>query len=124
MGLRYKDNAAESIAVDLYAFFEPHGTTDQHFDEYCGWIRGTTRELLDKIRLPSHAEMVEICLRLNHSLSLYVCCTAQDGSDAYGHPADFHCSAATPCCDRRQQEADSSMPGGPIDCPRRCLCHT
>lgn len=72
MALRMTDGVRERIAQDLRAFFEPHGTTDRNFDDFCGWMPGTTRELLDGNRAPTPEELIEICLRLNHPLSLYV----------------------------------------------------
>jgi hypothetical protein len=123
MGLAYKDNAAESIAVDLYAFFEPHKLTDQAFDETCGWIKGSTRELLEKIRLPTPHEMVEICLRLNHPLYDYIRCTMPDGEYLAVDPPWAKCTDATPCCDFRMQAEFNSIGQRTFDCPRQCLCH-
>lgn len=123
MGLAYKDNAAESIAVDLHAFMEPHALTDQSLDEICGWTSGCTRELLDKIRLPSPQEMVEICLRLNHPLYDYVRCTMPDGQYRRTDPPWGKCTDAMPCCDNRMVAQFNSIGQQTFECPRQCLCH-
>lgn len=124
MALRYVDNSRERIATDLYAFFEPHETKDRHFDEWCGWVAGRTREFLEKAADPNWHELIEICMRLAHPLGYYVQVVDQDGADKWTSQPPFECTAANPCCAERGQERDSSMPGGPIVCPHRCLCHT
>lgn len=72
MALLYKLAARQRIAHDLRAFMQPHGTTDQLFDGFCGWSNGTTRAILNGDDLPSAEQLIEICLRLHHSLSLYI----------------------------------------------------
>lgn len=72
MTLMLKQGLRERLAQDLRAFFEPHGTTDQQFDGFCAWPKGTTRAILDGSVVPTPEELIEICLRLHHPLSLYI----------------------------------------------------
>jgi hypothetical protein len=123
MGLRWSDDASERIAQDLYAFLEPHSTTDQAFDDWCGWVPGSTRELLEKRRKPTHCEIVEICMRLGHPLAYYVVVVDADGSDNSGARDPGRCTVQTPCCPHRLRF--DPRPGGvpTFDCPRSCTCH-
>ena len=123
MALRFNDNAREKLAMDLYAHFEPHGTTDAAWDEICGWIPGSTRELLEKIRFPTDRELIEICHRLQTPLGRYVVTYMPDSPPTPDPPRPRRCTPQDPCCGRRLEEWDSSMPGRPINCPRNCLCH-
>lgn len=124
MAIRHDHRCRENIAVELYAFFEPHGTTDQGFDEICGWVPGTTRELLEKIRFPSETELLEICLRLDLPLSGFLQAYMPDAPPTWEHPVPRRCTPQDPCCPRRLEQWDSLAEQKPIDCPRNCLCHT
>lgn len=72
MALTYVGDVRNILALTLRAFFEPHGTTDTTFDQFCGWDIGTTRNLLDGIRDPTHSELIEICMRANEPLATFV----------------------------------------------------
>lgn len=124
MALRLRDNVRQAIAQDLYAFFEPHGTTATQFDEWCSWTAGSTQALLDRTRDPSDRELMEICVRLNHSLALYVASGAAVDTTYVTVPPLQKCSAADPCCDHRLQFLPDDLNEPPFQCPADCLCHS
>lgn len=123
MSLRYSADCRERIAVDLYAFFEPTGCTDETFDQICGWVPGSTRELLEKIRFPSHAELIEICHRANLPLSRYVVSFMPDGGPPREEIQPRRCTEQDPCCEKRLEY--NGYQSGPLAfrCPRNCPCH-
>jgi hypothetical protein len=124
MGLRLIDGVREKLSVELYAFFEPHGTTDATFDEICGWTHGATRELLDKTRDPSDRELVEICLRFNQPISWYVRCVMPDGSDKPIKDPAAKCTDSRPCCDHRLESCWNEIGQRTYFCPNDCMCHS
>lgn len=124
MSLALHDNIREKIAVDLLAFFEPHDTKPHQFDEWCGWCPGSTAELLEKRRGPTDAELLEICLRLNHPLSLYIRTAEPDGTATDPHLPWTKCTKENPCCRHRLQYNPGDGVGQEFACPADCLCHT
>lgn len=72
MALRYVPNIRALITATLRDFMEPHHTTDLCFDQFCGWPFGTTRELLDQLRDPTHTEIMEISIRTRTPLSRFI----------------------------------------------------
>lgn len=123
MSLRYVDNSRQQLSMDLHDFLEPHGTLDKHFDRWCNWVEGRTREFLDKTDDPSHTELLELCLHLERSPAFYVQLLDSDGSDKPRRPPWAKCTEDQPCCVRRLQERmDRADPESP-DYPCNCLCH-
>jgi hypothetical protein len=123
MPLRWNDAMPQRLAMTLYEFLETGGLTDQGLDEACGWIKGTTHELLEKIRPPTHREIIEICLRTRAPLQDFVCTALSDGFGTEPPPRPRRCTQEDPCCGFRLIQRVELETGPNFDCPRNCPCH-